>query len=126
MPKTYPGMRAGQLRERLIIQKRTDVVDSAGDFAPSWQTIGRERASVTQILGFRRTEIEGIFGQQIVAAASYKVEMRFRDDVTPKHRLVVFSKAGQPDTYLNILALADLDGRRRRLTCICESGLVDG
>jgi head-tail adaptor len=124
MPKQYPGLRAGQLRDLMELQERVDSLDAANaPLPPSWRMICRLWADVKQLQGFRQTEIEAPHAQQLMASSAYKVTVRFRSDVTAKHRLLWI---GPPDMSMNILSVADPDGRRRRLVLICQAGLVDG
>jgi head-tail adaptor len=121
----YSGLRAGQLRDLVEIQSRVDSLDAANaPLPPTWIKIGREWANVNQIQGFRAVEIEGVVAQQLFTSAAYEIRMRYRSDVTTKHRLVIL---GPPlDVAVNILSIADPDGRRRQLLLICQAGLVSG
>lgn len=54
---------------------------------------------------------------QVVARQSYRVTLRYRTDLTPRHRLSWVSPFGTK--VLTIAALADLSGDRRWLTLEC-------
>lgn len=122
MPKNYPGIRAGQYRDLVEVQERKERFDAANAvLPPKWENIGREWALIEQVQGFRALEIEGVYAQQLLAVSSYNVKIRFRNDVTTKHRIKVI---GPPDLFLNILSVGDPDGRRRKLLMICTAGLI--
>lgn len=123
MPGTATRIRAGRMRDLVRIQARTDIVDSAGGFQAQWVNVGDERVQVDRISG-----VEGVLAQELMAANVYRVIMRFRDDVTTKHRLVLVgapNQPDQPDLLLNIKSI-NLDGKRSWLILICEQGLTDG
>ena len=120
---SYPALAAGSLRDLVELQSRVDVKDSAGDFSPVWTSIGREWANLRLLTGFRASETEGVRAQQIITSSIYQVQIHFRADVTTKHRLIVI---GPPRLVLNILAVGDPDGLRRKLELMCEQGLTDG
>lgn len=123
MSNNYPGLRAGQLRDLLYIEERIDRNDAAGAPLPAdWRPIAKVWADLKTHGGFRRGEETR--ADQLITSATYKVTIRFRTDVTSKHRLTFI---GPPSFHLNIIAEPqDPDGRRRSLVLVCEAGLTDG
>ncbi len=119
----YPGLRAGQLRDLVEIQERIEKFDGANAMLPpKWKTIGRAWADLGQLRGSRPSE--NVHANQLSTLTIFEVALRFRTDVTAKHRLRVL---GPPAYILNIVSEPiDPDGRRRKVTMVCETGLVDG
>lgn len=121
----YFRTRAGQLRDYVQFEARVDRFDGANaQMAPDWNRVGQAWADVQPVGGFRR--VEDVHAQQLMAESSYTVVVRFRNDLTTKHRIrVLVGKPGLPEGF-NILNIQDPDGRRRWLVMTCEAGLVDG
>lgn len=121
VPKPVKSIRAGQLRDLVRLEERVENVDAAGGVnEPSWRFVAKFWADISQIV---RRSAEGLHSQQIMGPNLYTVYIRFRTDVTIKHRLVVIAR---PDEPLNILGLGDPDGRRRQLILTCQGGLTSG
>lgn len=123
MPTSYPGLRAGQLRDQLIIQMRTDIQDGTGGTQPSYANVAKVWADVQPIEGFRGLEIEAQLGNQLLSSAIYRIIIRFISGITTMHRLIWI---GPPDQPLDILSVQDMDGRRRKLSMVCRGGISDG
>jgi len=120
---TYPGVRAGQLRDRVMIQKRADSQDDTGEMVPTFTDFAAAWADIQPIEGLRGMEIESLIGKEILSSAIYRVIIRFVAGLTTMDRLIVI---GPPDQPFEILSLQDMDGRRRKISMICRGGVSSG
>ena len=80
-------MRAGKLRERVIIQETTQTQDGAGGVVDSWALVDTVWAEVDYEKGR-----EFFTSAQIVAEESMAIVIRKRSDIVPKMRVVYRSK----------------------------------
>ncbi len=123
-PAEYPGVRAAKLRTYISLQHRVEHLDGAGAMLePTWVEFGKCWARIDQQLGYRKSQTEGVFSDELRAVRSYRVTMRWRDDVSETDRIVMLESPTMP---LNILSISDPDNRRRQLNMICEAGLTSG
>jgi SPP1 family predicted phage head-tail adaptor len=104
---------AGQLRERVVWQKRTQLSDGAGGYTHQWVTQGTRHAQVISTAG-----TEKLVNAMGAVIDELTVTMRFAPNMTTTDRLVW---RGQ---MLNIRSLADPDGRRLWLELSCQSGFA--
>lgn len=75
-------MRAGRLRNRLVIERATMVQQSNGELTPSWATLATVWGEVKDLRG---TEL--IDGQQAEATMSTKITMRYRTGIDARDRV---------------------------------------
>jgi SPP1 family predicted phage head-tail adaptor len=77
-------MQGGKLRERVVIKASVDTVDSVGQPVPVWST------TIATVWGraIYLSGLELIRAQKINAEISLKFQIRYRADVTVKHRVV--------------------------------------
>ena len=101
---------AGDLRDRIEIQRATDVPDGAGGATRTWATFVTVWAKATPTGGK-----EGLIAGTLQQVQGWRVQMRFRADVTAAERFVL---GGRP---LNILSIEDPDRRRKWLVAFCEA-----
>lgn len=107
-------MNSGSLRHRVTIQSLTKTSDGTGGFTETWTDAATVWAEVTPLKGFERYA-----AQQIRAQLSYRVRLRFRNDVTSDMRLIHKGK------ILTIQAVINVNGRNRELELLCsESGVT--
>lgn len=107
-------MRAGRMRERVTIQQETITPDGMKGGAKSWSAIATDPevwAAIEPTRGGER-----LVAMQLQDSVSHDVTIRWRADVTAKHRLLWGAVA------LNIRAVLP-DPRRRHLTLYCEQGV---
>lgn len=101
---------AGRLRERVTLQKPVLSQDAAGQPIPTWTTVATgipaEVLFVAGREGFRNQ-------QQVIAAYTHKVTIRYRSDVSPQMRLLWGSRV------LNIESAGDPVGNHLELTILC-------
>ena len=80
------GSLASQLNRRVLIQQPVTVADEVGGRSVSWSTLATVWAAVTSTKYGRD---EDYFGEKLNASHRLDVTIRYRDDVTPKMRLLV-------------------------------------
>ena len=102
-------MRAGDLRHRVTIQRLVGTRDSYGEVQGSWTDVATVWAAVEPLRGREFLE-----AQMAQAAATIRVRIRYRADLTPEMRVVYGSQ------LLNIRAVIDVEGRHRELWLMCE------
>lgn len=102
---------AGQLRERVIIERPVRTADGAGGADVTWEALASVWAEVVTLAG-----AETVVGERHEARQAHRITIRFRDDVTAEMRL---SWCG---AVLNIRGIRDPDGKRRWLAINAEGG----
>jgi SPP1 family predicted phage head-tail adaptor len=108
--------RIGSLRERVTLQSETRNPDAAGGAVVSWSALAHAPtvwARVEPLLGR-----EALQAMQLKAPVSYRVTMRWRDDITAAMRLVWGARV------LNIRSIINPDERRRYIEILCEEGVA--
>ena len=101
-------MRAGNLRHRVTIQSPINTRTASGGTTQAWSTVATVWAEVRSESGS-----ELIKSGREVSQARYRIWMRYRDEVTTKHRIVYGVKA------MNILS-ASVNNQRTELEIIAE------
>lgn len=95
----------GALRHRLTLERAT--TDAAGETV--WSAVDTLFAAITPV-----SAGEDIAGDAPTGRVGHRLEMRWRADVTSRDRL----RLG--DRVFRIVAVHDLDERRRRLVVLAE------
>lgn len=104
----------GSLTDRVQLQHKMATDEAEGGHAVAYVPVTALWARV-RALGARLTADAGGRG----VSASHSVVVRFRTDVSPGDRF------GYRGRWLEVLAAADLNGRRAWLSCTCmERGVV--
>lgn len=100
-------MRAGDLRERITIQR---LQTWQGKFGPesAWRDFAKTRASVTPTTATERASDKGID-----SSARFTVKLRYRPGITSVDQFVWLGKV------LDVVSVVDPTGRRRELVCEC-------
>jgi SPP1 family predicted phage head-tail adaptor len=106
------GMRAGTLDERITWQEATFVQDEYGEPIPTWADWASCWANVQSRAAGERF-LSG--GEQVMAAVSHTVRVRYRTDLTVQMRGV-----WRTDRYLYIENIIDPDGRKSDLVLMCR------
>lgn len=124
MAGEFFGVRAGKLRTRVSIEQRNDTLDAAGAIAPpAWTQIAVDWANVQPLsAASKRGGDEAIFAEQLRAEEWFEITMRYRSDITVKHRIVDLSSG----KAMNVVRVSDPESRRRRLVILAQAGLVSG
>lgn len=97
-------IRAGELRDRVGLLAQTNVNDPQWGPTPQWVEVATVWAGVTPVAASEKFAAQGV--QSVV---SHRVTMRWRADLTSKHRLTYRGRT------LDIVGVHDPDGRRREL-----------
>lgn len=105
--------RIGSLRQRVTIQTLTKTADGIGGWTQSWATLATVWADLFPLSG-REIYSQG----QVQSPVTHKCVIRYRDDVTTKHRV---SYNGNP---YNIRAVLNLNERSEWLELHLESGVA--
>jgi SPP1 family predicted phage head-tail adaptor len=102
-------MQIGRMRSRVQVQVQTEVPDQFGQNQPGWATTATR-------WGYVRTPTgrESLNAQQMQAALSHVVEMRYMAPLGPQQRLVLDGR------IFNISHVIDPDGKHRQLIVYCE------
>lgn len=109
-------MRAGLLREEIVLQQRTDTVDSFGQPIPVWSNLDTEWAAAEPERGR-----EFFVAQQLQAVEPIRFRLRYRADVTASMRVLWRGKIYDIKT-----PPVDFFGRERELHLYCDTGLTQG
>ena len=97
-------IRAGYFRDKLGLLAPTTATDPQWGSTPQWTPAGTIWAHVIPVSATERAANGGV-----QSAVSHRITIRFRDDVTSKHRLVYRGRV------LELTGVFDPDGRRREL-----------
>lgn len=76
-------MRAGLLRQRVVIQRETVTKDALGGDVQTWSTLTTVWAEVRPLSGR-----EAIEAGRISSTANVWITVRYRDDITPLMRVI--------------------------------------
>lgn len=104
-------MRIGPLRHRVTIQRNTPAQNSFGEPVASWSALATIWANVLPSSG-RENFIAS--GEQELATITHRVQMRYRNDLTPKMRIVWDGR------NLDIESVQDPSGKREYLMVLCR------
>lgn len=99
----------GTLRHRVVLQHVVRTDDGGGGAAETWSTVAELWAAVRPISGDERVAADALAGQ-----LTHEVWVRHRPGVTPSMRFLIGSRV------LDIRAVVDVEGRSRRLKCLCR------
>ena len=103
------ALRAGLLDRRVALERRVDVVDVSGQAVSHFVQVASVWARV-EPLGGR----EGFGQQQWVATGDVRFTVRWRDDVTPLHRVI------HDGREFDVVSVAE-DGRHEALLIVGRS-----
>ena len=99
----------GDLRHRLTLEELNRVADDGGGFTESWVAVATIFADVSPISGSERVEADRLTG-----SVTHDVVLRYRAGVVPAMRFRDGTRIFQ------IIAVIDVEERRRWLKCWCE------
>lgn len=104
-------MKAGQLDQRVTIQRRTMVQNpNTGAMVESWAPLFTTWAAVTPLVGR-----EYLAAAALVAEVTARVRMRYRPGITAADRIVHDGKV------YGITSVADVHSSRRELQLMCKA-----
>ena len=102
-------MRAGLLEKKIIIESKSEVIDSVGDISLTWATHATVWANIMVNSGKEFTQ-----AREQHSSLSRIITIRFLSTVTSKMRV------NDGGTYYNILAAFDPIGRRIETKLYCD------
>lgn len=92
------GVNPGLLRHRVDVQERTDHNDSFGTPIPSWSAIGIGiKANVEPLIGRELFQ-----ARQLYAEVTHRITLRYLDEITAKHRIMMGARVFDILSVLNI------------------------
>lgn len=97
-------IRAGELRDRVTLQRWTPADDPRWGQGGSWTEYATVWASVTPTQAVERLRDQGVQSE-----VSHQIRLRYRPDVAAKDRVLY---RGKP---LDVVGVIDPDGRKREL-----------
>ena len=103
-----------ELRQRVVLQRRSEVMDAGGGVNLSWTDIAELWAGVTPISGN-----EVIQAMRVQPTQNFLIRLRYRNDITPANRLIFKQRV------LNIRSVKNVNERNQWLECRCEEGVAD-
>ena len=105
-------MPAGPLRERIAIEQESNVSDGQGGSTLSWTNVCTVFARVSPLRGQERLQ-----AMQVQDETVHKITIRFRDDITPKMRVVWRSR------IMNIRDVTNPDEKKKYLQLTVEDNV---
>lgn len=99
----------GKMRHLFTLQQEMRSDDGGGGSASSWQSLAEIWGALEAISGG-----ETISADRVSGSAKYRITIRWRSDMLPAMSFLL------GDRRFHILAVLDMDGRRRFLRCECE------
>lgn len=102
-------MRAGQLRHRAQLYRRTSTQDQYSESVPTWVQYGLAWVSVTE-----QSADEGEQAGRVVMVTTALIKSRWRSDIRPEDRLIIGD-----DTW-EISSVIDTDMRHKELVMRCS------
>ena len=100
---------AGDLRERVALKSVSTQRDEVGGLVETWATVATVSAKIEPM-----SARESWYRQQMNAAASWKVSIRWRAGMTTKQRITWGSRT------FEVRGVTDPDNRRRFLELACD------
>ncbi|MGE0699674.1 MAG: phage head closure protein [Hyphomicrobiaceae bacterium] len=99
----------GAMRQRIVLEAAVRSGDGGGGAIVSWAPVAEMWASVAGATGD-----ETVLGEGLAGSLVSHVSIRYRTDIEPSMRFRLGAR------LLEIIAVHDVDGRRRRLSCRCR------
>lgn len=118
-------MQAGRLRFEVILERRNDTQDAAGQVVHTYEEFARDFAAIEDL-----SQREFATVAQVQAEATTRIRMRFRNDLdeTCRVRQIVDHDSPQVETTYDILGppTVDMKTGRREITMLCARRRADG
>ena len=108
-------MPVGKMRHSLTIQAKSRSNDSAGGTRRTYSTLATVMGSIEPIGGNVR-----LYGDQIEGTTTHKITIRYRSDVTTKHRI----NYSADSRIFKINRIMNVGTRDRYLQMLCEEGVA--
>lgn len=94
---------SSSLRHRLLLQQESEASDGAGGYTRSWTDVGYVWAEVMPLSGK-----EYLFADKLQAESTHVIRIRFRDDITTRHRFLFDSRVFAIQAIRNIYEFKDV------------------
>lgn len=107
-------MRAGRLRHRVTLQRRSSALDEFGDPVSAWDVLAAVWAGVEPISGR-----EYLAGQQVQSEVTHRVTVRYFAGLAPQDRIVWPDPSTGVDRVFDIRSIIDRDERHASLEIMC-------
>lgn len=106
-------MKAGRLRHKAELQKQVETADGMGGTQLTWERVRDVRCEIRPVSGAQRME-----SMRRDSSIDHEITARWRDDLTPQHRIVHKGRA------FNIKAVMNPDGKEVEAQIIAASGVA--
>ncbi|MGE0764893.1 MAG: phage head closure protein [Hyphomicrobiaceae bacterium] len=103
----------GALRHRIVLESPVRATDGGGGAVVTWLVVAELWASIEPTAGS-----EAVVADQVSGRISHVITVRHRPDVVPAMRLRLGTR------IFEILAVLDVDERRRLLRCRCREEML--
>lgn len=103
----------GAMRQKVILQRRSNVTDAGGGVSVSWTDVAALWAEITPLTGN-----ESVQAMRVQPVQNYLVRLRRREDVTPDDRLMFGSRV------LEIKSITNVNQRGHWMQCRCQEGVA--
>jgi len=111
---------AGNLRRRLVVQRRDSDQDAAGQQVTTWTTLGKTWGAVAAQAGR-----EVLAGAVIRPENERIITIRYFPGLTAKDRIVYTDFEGV-EHFFNITRISDIDEKHRVMELLAVEGLATG
>ncbi len=108
-------MGIGSMRHSLVIQAQSRANDSAGGVRRTYSTLATVQGKIEPTGGNTN-----FFGDQIEGRTTHKITIRYRSDVTTKHRISYSADS----KIFKINRILNIGTRDRYLEMLCEEGVA--
>ncbi len=103
---------AGMMRQRIRIESPVLTPDGMGGWSREWEELTTVWAQITAVSGDER-----IAAGQLTSEVSYRIRLRWREDITPQMRIVFGAR------IFAIRTIIAVDGKKRTLEIMAEEGV---
>ncbi len=105
--------RIGALRHRVVLETAIRSSDGGGGASVIWSPVAEIWAAIEP-----RAGSETVVGEATSGRISHQITVRHRNDIEPARRFRFGARV------FDILAVLDIDERRRLLNCLCREELL--
>ncbi len=102
----------GGLRQRVLLQRRSEVTDAGGGVSLGWTDIAELWAGILPLAGGER-----VLAMRVQPVQNFLIRLRYREDITTADRLLFGARV------LNIRNVKNVNERNQWLECRCEEGV---
>lgn len=110
------SLRAGELRESVVIEVASEATNSYGESTLSWSPLVARRAAIR---GLRVDEV--MSAQEPYSVATHEVEMRYVPQLKTSMRLIWKSRT--PNRTLDIISITE-QGNRESQRVVCKEQVL--